>query len=290
MGGSEVTYQTKTDGEGLVVMATDDLTYNKYLRIPELLELQVPQSDPPHHHEMLFIVIHQAYELWFKLILHELDQTSLFLGTGEVLSARDSVHRVVEIMRLLVQQIEILATLKPVDFLAFRDHLNPASGFQSVQFRELEFELGIRDEGYLRFFENQPRDRAALQRRLQSRPLRDQVYDMLREKGFEVPDDVSSEALAAPECKEAALTAILPIYQNPGLHLELYLLLESLVDLDDALGSWRVRHARVVERVIGHRRGTGGSVGVGYLDRTTDKRAFPMLWEVRTRLSKPSST
>jgi len=262
-----------------------DLTYNRYLKVPELLQLQVPQSEPAHHDEMLFIVIHQTYELWFKLILHELEQAIDHMNGGKVLRARHFVHRVVEISKVLVAQIHILETMKPVEFLEFRHRLMPASGFQSSQFREVEYLCGLKDKRYLHFFSSRPEIVEALEARLAAPDVRTTYYDMLRAKGFGVPDNVDPDYLKADLAAEQQLyDALLPLYQDPEANLPLNLLTESLVSLDEYFALWREHHVRVVERVIGHKRGTGGSSGVGYLKTTVDKRMFPYLWDVRTRL------
>ncbi|MCA9564182.1 MAG: tryptophan 2,3-dioxygenase, partial [Myxococcales bacterium] len=203
----------------------------------------------------------------------------------KVLRARHFVKRAVEVLKVLVEQIHILETMQPVEFLAFRNRLMPASGFQSAQFREVEFMLGIRDNGYLRFFQHEPTALAALERRLGEPSLRDTYYDMLRGLGFDLPQDTSVQTLEANEQERQRLfDSLRTIYADPESHLELYLLTESLVDIDEFIGLWRYHHVRVVERVIGFKRGTGGSSGVGYLDSTTKKRAFPYLWELRTHL------
>ncbi len=266
-----------------------DLTYNTYLKVSELLSLQHPQSDPQHHDEMLFIIIHQAYELWFKLILHELDFAIRYMGQARVLRARHFVNRVVEIMRLLVPQIHILETMTPAEFLQFRDRLDPASGFQSIQFRELEFMAGLKDARYLRFFDHVPQQKAQLERRLSQPDLRDAYYAMLRGMDFDLPEDISREALVPGSAAEQqVLQALVPIYQDPERSLPLYLLSESLVDLDEHLALWREHHVRVVERIIGFKRGTGGSSGAAYLRSRTTIKCFPCLWDVRTLLEKIS--
>jgi tryptophan 2,3-dioxygenase len=267
------------------VSAADDLTYNDYLKVPELLQLQVLQSEPEHHDEMLFIVIHQTYELWFMLILRELEKAMTYMDQGKVLRARHFVQRVVEILKVLVAQIHILETMKPVEFLQFRHRLMPASGFQSIQFREMEFLCGMKDARYLRFFENRPDLQERLQLRLDARDIRQTYYQMLRSMGYALPEDISVKALDADEeARSQVLRSLLPLYQDPEENLPLNLLSESMISMDQNLAHWREHHVRVVERVIGHKRGTGGSQGVCYLQSTTSKKAFPLLWEVRTVL------
>lgn len=265
----------------------DALTYGAYLKIPELLRLQHPLSDPAHHDEMLFIIIHQAYELWFKLNLHELDTAIELMREQRLLKAHHFVTRVVEVMKLLVRQIHILETMTPADFLQFRDNLHPASGFQSVQFREIEFAVGLKDERYLRMFKNHPKEYQQLQARFERQDLRSVYYEMLREMGFDIPDDVSYGALEDDDAaRDQLIDTLSEIYQDPYSHMKLYLLTESIMDLDMQLGLWRDHHVRVVSRIIGDKPGTGGSSGVAYLKSTTHKRAFPYLWQIRTILEK----
>lgn len=275
------------DESGVVepsVYKATDLTYNTYLKVPELLKLQVPQSNPAHHDELLFIIIHQAYELWFKLVLHELDRVMEQMSEGEVLKARHHMVRVGEIMRLMVSQIHILETMAPADFLQFRDHLNPASGFQSLQFRALEFVAGLKDERYYGFFKNRPEMLEELKKRAEGPDLRVRFYELLTRLGFKLPPDAAAREGREPADREPMVQALVPVYRNPNDHLPLYLLAESMVDFDQLMGLWREHHVRVVERIIGFKRGTGGSSGVGYLKSTTSKKCFPTLWEVRSQL------
>ena len=261
------------------VYTRSDLTYNSYLKIPELLAIQSPQSAPAHNDELLFIIIHQAYELWFKLILHEFESIGELLGKDQLLGARHHLHRCVEIMRLLVQQIHILETMAPSDFLKFRDLLNPASGFQSLQFRELEFAAGLKNPKYMSFFKNRPEMLEVLERRLKQPDLRELFLASLKRQGFEVPISDSST-----EDEEKIILALLPVYRDPQTNLPLYLFCESLVDFDAQLSHWREHHVKVVERIIGFKMGTGGSSGVDYLESTTGKRCFRFLWKLRTYL------
>lgn len=269
------------------IYTKSDLTYNDYLKVKDLLNLQVPQSEPAHHDELLFIIIHQAYELWFKLILHELQNAISYMEKGEVLRAHHFIKRVVEIMKILVQQIHILETMTPVEFLEFRDRLMPASGFQSLQFREVEFAAGLIEERYLMYFKNRPEMIDVLKKRMQGPTLKSTYYDLLRSLGFVISKEAeAAEGKDDAPGKDAVLRALQPIYQNPSKNLPLYLLTEALVDFDEYLGLWREHHVRVVERIIGFKRGTGGSSGVEYLKATTSKKCFPYLWEVRTYLEK----
>lgn len=272
-------------GGGPAVYGKGDLTYNGYLKIDELLDLQKPESNPPHHDEMLFIIIHQAYELWFKLVLHEMGCAIKYMQEKKVLRAVHFVNRINQVMKLLVQQIHILETMTPAEFLEFRDRLNPASGFQSTQFREVEFVAGLKDERYFAHFKNRPEYIKKLQDRLEAPDLRQVFYDLLRAKGFNIPAGAAEAELKASESERSAvIAALLPMYRNPSEYSDLYMLSESLVEFDEGLMLWREHHVRVVERVIGFKRGTGGSSGVEYLRSTTAKKCFPRLWEVRTFL------
>lgn len=263
-------------------MAEKPLTYGSYLRIPELLALQQCRSAPAHHDEPLFIVIHQAYELWFKLILHEVDTAAERLAVDDVWEARRLLRRVVEIWRVLVAQVSILETMRPQDFLGFRDHLNPASGFQSVQFRELEFALGMKDPRVLEALRTEPAELERLRRRLAAPSLGDAVDALLARRGFE-PGSAPGPGQAS-RSEDWRLRALTGIYERPDSHPDVLALCEVLLDIDEAVALWRARHVLMVERMIGAKRGTGGSEGVGYLRSTLPKRGFPDLWAVRSAL------
>jgi tryptophan 2,3-dioxygenase len=254
------------------------LTYGSYLRIPDLLELQHPLSDPPHHDEMLFILIHQVYELWFKQTLHELDAAVGFLERDDLLKVAKAFRRIHAIQRILETQVEVLETMTPQDFNAFRSGLNPASGFQSAQFREIEFRCGVRaNESALRHLELTPPERANLERRLREPTLYDTLKGCLARHGF----DVSSH--------DALIATFRTIYENEERYYALYLLLEDLIEFDERVLLWRMRHVAMVERMIGMKTGTGGSLGVPYLQTTLQRRFFPELWEVRTVLGGTSA-
>jgi tryptophan 2,3-dioxygenase len=264
-------------------MADASLTYGRYLKVPELLSLQTGQSSPPHHDEPLFIIIHQVYELWFKLLLHEVDSAIELLAADKLPEATRLLRRVAEVQRLLVEQVKILETMRP--FLGFRYHLNPASGFQSVQFRELEFLLGLKDRGLLARIVSEPDERARLERRLAGASLGDAFDALLERRGF-----AKQPAVAAPDGhsqpEDWRLAALLAIYGDPDRYADLSSLCEVLVDIDEALALWRAHHVQMVERMIGAKRGTGGSDGVGYLRSTLPKRAFPDLWRVRSHIGQ----
>jgi tryptophan 2,3-dioxygenase len=288
-----MTSETDTDAKkhhlGVCPYGSGALSYNNYLKIKEIKELQICQSDPPHHDEHLFIIIHQTYELWFKLILHEMDETMKQLAAGNAPRATWFMRRVSTIFReVLVNQIHILETMMPVDFLGFRSKLNPASGFQSSQFREIEFAAGMKEPRLLQFFTNEPEALVLLQKRLDEPTLSDAFYQLLIDRGFNVACRI--EENESEECEKAhtqRLRELRKIYQEPEKHYDLYELAETLVDLDENISLWRTHHVTVVERIIGFKRGTGGSEGVSYLRTTLSKRCFPDLWNVRTMIELP---
>jgi tryptophan 2,3-dioxygenase len=270
-------------------MPEDTLTYGRYLKVPELLGLQKSLSDPPHHDEPLFIIIHQVYELWFKLILHEIDTAVAHLDGDRVHEARRLLRRVVEIQRLLVHQVSILETMRPQDFLGFRYHLNPASGFQSIQFREMEYLLGLKDPGILKNLICSEEEAARLHRRLAARSVSDAFDDLLVRRGFLRQPAPPPAPDGRSQAEEWRLLAVKAVYEHPDTHPDLSALCEVLVDVDECLALWRAHHVQMVERMIGAKRGTGGSDGVGYLRSTLPKRAFPDLWGVRTHLGQEPS-
>jgi len=248
------------------------LSYNKYLRVQDLINLQDCLSDPAHHDELLFITVHQAYELWFKQILHELDAATQFMEEDRVPAATRAIKRVVEIEKLLVNQIHILETMTPISFLAFRDQLNPASGFQSMQFREIEFSSGLKDKNILREFSTDEFANERLQARM-SRPSLDECfYRVLQRRGLNVKD------------YEERTRAALEVLTHFEDRYEEFQLAESLLEHDEYFSLWRSHHIKMVERMVGAKRGTGGSEGIGYLKTTLDKKFFPELWEARTHL------
>jgi tryptophan 2,3-dioxygenase len=248
------------------------LSYGSYLKIDELLALQQPLSQPAHHDEMLFIVIHQVYELWFKQLLHEIDAAMLALDRDDLLRVGKLFRRIHAIQRLLEQQVDILETMTPQEFNQFRDNLNPASGFQSVQFRELEFACGLRRTEILQWLELDEAHRARLERRLREPSLYDHAKALLARRGF------------ATGSSEDLIESYRQIYSDEARYYDLHLLLEELIEFDERFLLWRGRHVRMVERMIGNKRGTGGSSGAEYLSRTLDQRFFPELWAVRTQL------
>lgn len=264
------------------------LTYGGYLKLNDLTSLQHLLSDPPQHDEMLFIIIHQVYELWFKELLHELDTIIERLDGDLPLAAHRLVRRCIEIERVLVDQIAVLETMMPTDFLAFRDHLMPASGFQSFQFRELEYVSGLKDSRFLKNYEATSPEYARLEARLNRPSVADAYYSMLRRRGFNLPEIGVGSEQNREVVERARINELERVYQDAERHYELFLLTESLIEYDEMFAMWRLRHVKMVERMIGSKAGTGGSEGAAYLKRTVDRKFFPELWELRSYLSKKS--
>ena len=256
----------------------EKLTYGSYLRVPELLDLQHALSDPPHHDEMLFIIIHQVHELWFKQILHELDAAVAYLDRSDTQRPRKAFKRIHAIQRVLETQIDVLETMTPQEFNAFREGLNPASGFQSAQFREIEARCGLpMGEDAFRHLAITPEERARLEMRLREPSLRDVFEALLARRGF----DTSTH--------ETTVAALKTIYEHEDEYYDLYMLCEDLIEFDERVLLWRGRHVRMVERMIGMKPGTGGSLGAAYLQTTLQRRFFPALWEVRTVLGESAA-
>jgi tryptophan 2,3-dioxygenase len=261
------------------------LSYNSYLKVQDLIGLQECLSDPKHHDELLFITVHQTYELWFKQILHEIDATVRLMADDRLAAAARALRRVIEIEKLLISQIHILETMTPINFLGFRDELNPASGFQSMQFREIEFASGLKQENILNEFRADAFAYERLRARLEKPSLADGFYGALRARGLDAPADESS--LGEQERKRLygqRTQAVLEILTHFESRFEEFQLAEALLEHDEYFSLWRSHHIKMVERMVGTKRGTGGSEGVGYLRTTLEKRFFPELWEARTYL------
>ncbi|NND01432.1 MAG: tryptophan 2,3-dioxygenase [Acidimicrobiia bacterium] len=250
--------------------------YGSYLELEKILNAQHPRSDPEEHDEHLFIVIHQVYELWFKQLIHELDYLVELLSDGFTDRAGVVLSRMLKILKTVVAQIDVLETMTPLDFLSFRSFLEDASGFQSMQFREMEFALGYKRKQILDDLEGTPRSEA-LQRRYESPTLWDAFLELLAESGY--PVDPRTDVTAPVEPDPAVQEVLLDMYRN---NVKLRRVAENLVDLDEGLQEWRYRHVKMVERTIGRKIGTGGSEGVAYLQSTL-KPFFPDLWEIRSR-------
>jgi tryptophan 2,3-dioxygenase len=258
------------------------VTYQSYLRLDTLLSLQVPRSDGPEHDEMLFIVIHQVYELWFKELLHELDHVAVLFRSDKPHRAQHTLKRILTILKVLVAQLDILETMTPLEFLSFRARLEAASGFQSNQFRQIEFLLGAKNEAALARFPADSPGRLVLEQRYQAPTLWDAFLHYLSREGYPVPAshlarDYTKPVQAAPAMQDI----LIDVYRRDVKSAEIC---ERLVDLDEGLAEWRYRHVRMVERTIGSKSGTGGSRGAAYLQSTMGRNLFPDLWEIRSRL------
>ncbi len=248
------------------------LSYNKYLKVPELIQLQETLSDPKSHDELLFIIIHQTYELWFKQVLHEIDATIEWLDQDRTFRANHSLRAVIGIEKVLVTQIHLLETMAQIGFLEFRDKLNPASGFQSMQFRELEFVSGQKNEKILSAFKDDEFAQQRLQERLEKPGLNDAFWGLLGRAGFAVAG------------YEERVQSIVEILTHPEKYSDYFIMQDLLVEHDENISLWRYHHVLMVERMLGMKPGTGGSEGVGYLMTTLNKKFFPELWEARTYL------
>lgn len=251
-----------------------ELSYGSYLNVPELLGLQTLLSDPAAHDELLFIVVHQAYELWFKQLLLELETVRDCLFKGDTHRARHLLERVHAIERVMIKHIDVIETMSPQDFLEFRSNLAPASGFQSVQFREIEFISGSKEPGLMRRLTEDREEHARLERRLTEPTLWDAFCALLEGEGLPMPAD--DEA--------ARRESLLSMMRDTEAHPELFYTSESLLTHDELFNLWRLHHVLMVERQIGSKTGTGGSTGASYLRTTLAKRFYPDLWDVRSYL------
>jgi tryptophan 2,3-dioxygenase len=258
------------------------VTYSSYLRVDELLDLQKPRSDGPEHDEMLFIVIHQVYELWFKEILHEIDRVRQLLASDEAHRAQHTLKRILTILKVLVAQLDILETMTPLEFLSFRERLEAASGFQSDQFRQLEFALGRKSQQAINRFAAGSRAHLALQQRFREPTLWDAFLGYLAREGYTVPESaLARDVTSAVEPSDAIQQILIDVYRNDPKNSEIC---ERLVDLDEGVQEWRYRHVKMVERTIGVKMGTGGSAGAAYLQATVGAPLFPDLWAIRSKL------
>ncbi len=264
-------------------VAKGRLSYADYLRVDELVGLQHPVSDPPHHDEMQFIVVHQVFELWFRLTLHETDRLAAVLARADDAALREALHvlrRMARIAALMQPQIGLLDSMKPIRFLGFRDNLEPASGFQSYQFREFEAAWGRKDPGMLRHHAASPTRSGRLQARLAAPSIPDRLGGLLRARGLDWPEGDDDDA------RGRRLEAARRVYESPADWLPLEDLFEALLEMDAQVALWRRHHVSMVERMIGRKWGTGGSQGVPYLESTLGARFFPELWAVRTVLRR----
>jgi tryptophan 2,3-dioxygenase len=258
------------------------VTYSSYLKLQDLLALQQPLSDGPEHDETLFIVIHQIYELWFKEILHEIDFLEAQLERRDAPRALATLKRILTILKVVVAQIDVLETMTPLDFLSFRARLESGSGFQSFHFREIEFALGTKNPKVLDRYEPGSEPRQRLERRLRAPTLWDSFLRYLVAAGYEVPREALERDVTAPIAEVPALHPILiEVYRKDP---ETSSLCERMVDLDEGVQEWRYRHVKMVQRTIGMKHGTGGSLGAAYLMTTLNHPMFPDLWAIRSEL------
>jgi tryptophan 2,3-dioxygenase len=258
------------------------LNYHDYLKLGELLSLQKVRSDPPEHDETLFIIIHQTYELWFKQMLHEFEKIKRDFSGNDLFGAIATFKRCRTIMKVLVSQLDILETMTPMSFSSFRDRLETASGFQSIQFREVEFVLGYKRAGTLKYCEPSSPGIEVLARRLKERSLVDYFYDFLERRGVDIPDRVRSKDVSEPtQPDEQVQAGVLRLYRGAP---DVGILFELMTDLDEGFQEWRYRHVKVVERTIGAKKGTGGSPGVDFLKKSLFQPVFPDLWAIRHEL------
>ncbi len=258
-------------------------TYGGYLRLDTLLSAQQPLGDPPRHDEMLFIIQHQVAELWMKLMIHELRAAIVKLREDDVDATLKILSRVKQVQRQLFEQWAVLATLTPSEYMQFRPVLGPSSGFQSLQYRCIEFLLGNKNAGMLKVFDHDPVAQAELRTQLEAPSLYDEFLRYLARRGHTLPDSLLRRDVTQPHVRTPELIPVFKrIYENASEFWPEYHLCEHLVDIEEAFQLWRFRHMKTVERIIGYRRGTGGSSGVAFLKKALDLTFFPELLEVRT--------
>ncbi len=261
------------------------LTYAEYLDLDRLLGAQHPRSDPPHHDELLFIIQHQTSELWMRLIIHELQAALAHLAADDLGQTQKNLARVKQIQRQLFEQWAVLATLTPSEYVKFRGVLGDASGFQSLQYRLVEFLLGNKNRQMLSVFRHAPADQERLREALEAPSLYDEFLRHLARAGHDVPRECVDRDFSEPHRRNPGLLTVFKrIYDEPERFWEQYEMCEELVDVEESFQLWRFRHMKTVERIIGYKRGTGGSSGVGFLRAALDLTFFPELLDVRTEI------
>lgn len=269
--------------EGAKLDFSKDMSYGDYLHLDQVLSAQHPLS--PDHNEMLFIVQHQTSELWMKLMLHELHGAARHVAADQLSEAFKMLARVSRIMEQLVHAWDVLGTMTPPEYSAIRPYLSNSSGFQSVQYRQIEFMLGNKNAAMLKPHAHRPELLAAVQQAFEAPSLYDETLKLMARRGIAVPVSHTARDWTQPyAADEGVQAAWLQVYRDPKAHWDLYQLGEELVDLEDAFRLWRFRHVTTVERVIGFKRGTGGTGGVSYLRKMLDVVLFPELWTLRTEL------
>ncbi|MEO7125355.1 MAG: tryptophan 2,3-dioxygenase [Nakamurella sp.] len=265
------------------------MNYGSYLHLDELLSAQVPVSN--HHDEMLFIIQHHTSELWMKLVLHELHSAMELIAADDLGPALKRLARIKHIQKQLTDQWSVLATLTPSEYAQFRGQLGHASGFQSLQYRLMEFGLGNKNPDMLPVFRHDTRAQELLSEALNAPSLYDLFLQFLARRGYPVPARLLDRDWAQPHTMDEELVAVFAeIYNDPDKHWAVYETCEELVDIEDTFQTWRFRHMKTVERIIGYRKGTGGSSGVAFLKRALDLTFFPELWAVRTNVGKPAGS
>ena len=274
---------------GIHVDLQREKTYGDYLCLDQLLSAQKPRSGQGHHDEMLFIIQHQTSELWMKLMLHELDAAVACVRSDKLEPSFKILARVAQIQRMLFEQWSVLETMTPSEYLGFRETLGPASGFQSYQYRAIEFVLGNKDPNCLKPHRATPEVHADLEARLRAPSLYDEFLRYLARRGHPIPADHLERDFSQPyQASEAVVEVFRTIYQDTQRYWSEYDMAEKLVDVEERFQLWRFRHMTTVKRIIGFRRGTGGSSGVAFLKQALDLVFFPELWDVRTRLELPA--
>jgi tryptophan 2,3-dioxygenase len=271
--------------DGIVTDLSTKMSYGRYLALDELLAAQHPVSVPEHHDELLFIIQHQTTELWLKLMLHELDSARELLAADALQEALKRIARVKHIQEVITQQWSVLATLTPSEYAEFRGFLGNSSGFQSAQYRAVEFALGNKNRAMLAVFDDDPAAQAVLAAQLERPSVYDEVLRLLSRRGYDIPAAVLERDVTEPYREVEELIPVFEsIYRNSRENWDLYEACEELVDLEDNFQFWRFRHLRTVMRTIGFKRGTGGSTGVDFLQRALSLTFFPELYSVRTRI------
>ena len=261
----------------------ESMTYGEYLSLDQILSSQKRLSG--HHDEMLFIIIHQVSELWMKLILHELRSSIEDIGKDDMQPAFKKLARVSKIQSQIIQAWDVLSTMTPAEYLEFRDSLGRASGFQSYQYRLIEFALGYKSEAILKIYEKDPDVHQELKEAYRAPGLYDAAIGALAREGFPInPELINRDYTVVYAGDPTVAAAWEEVYRDVGRYWDLYQLAEKMVDVEDWLQQWRFRHMKTVERIIGFKKGTGGSSGVGYLRQVLDHRFFPELWDLRTTL------
>lgn len=262
---------------------TNNMTYGEYLQLDKILSAQNRLSG--HHDEMLFIVIHQVSELWMKLILHEMGAAIHSIENNDLSTAQKRLSRVSKTQSQIIQAWDVLSTMTPSEYMEFRDSLGQASGFQSYQYRMVEFALGYKTEHVLKIYQKDPELHARLTEAFERPGLYDVAIRALHKAGLPIDEDIlNRDVTRTYKENDSVREAWMTVYKNPEKYWELYELAEKLVDIEDWLQQWRFRHMKTVERIIGFKMGTGGSSGVGYLKKVLDQRFFPELWDIRTEL------